>query len=71
MNKSFPFKKRENPLSSEPAKQESKSGVREKYTATMDKALRKKIKIAAIEKGIDFSQYIEEAALEKLEREGY
>jgi|LFRM01.2.fsa_nt_gb hypothetical protein len=71
MNKSFPFKKRENPLSSENGNKTAGSGVREKYTATMDKELRKKVKIAAVEKGIVFSQYIEEAVMEKLEREGY
>jgi len=37
----------------------------------MDRNLRKKAKIAAVEKGIVFSQYIEEAVMEKLEREGY
>lgn len=70
MNKAFPFKKRENPLSGN-NKAEPESGIREKYTATMDRALRKKVKIAAVEKGIVFSQYIEEAVMEKLEREGY
>lgn len=44
---------------------------REKYTATMEKDLRIRVKIAAAKKGIQFSQYIEEAVLEKLGREGY
>jgi len=43
---------------------------REKYTATMDKALRKRIKLAAIEAGVQVSTYIEMACLEKLSREG-
>ena len=44
---------------------------RVKYTATMDKALRKAVKIAAVNKNLQFSQYIEEALKEKLQREGY
>ena len=44
---------------------------REKYTATMEKALRKRVKIAAIEMGLQVSSFIEEACKEKLEREGY
>ncbi|HHX80817.1 MAG TPA: hypothetical protein GX692_07120 [Acholeplasmataceae bacterium] len=71
MNKSLPFKKRENPLANTGTNANADSGIREKYTATMDRALRKKVKIAAVEKGIMFSQYIEEAVIEKLEREGY
>ena len=43
---------------------------REKYTATMDKNLRMRIKIAAVKKGKQLSEYIEEAVLQKLEREG-
>lgn len=43
---------------------------REKYTATMDKNLRKRIKLAAIEAGVQVSTYIEMACLEKLNREG-
>ncbi|MBO7079451.1 MAG: hypothetical protein J6W64_06550 [Bacilli bacterium] len=43
---------------------------REKYTATMDKNLRKRIKLAAIEAGVQVSTYIELACLEKLNREG-
>jgi hypothetical protein len=71
MNKTLPFKKRENPLANTGSSTNVESGIREKYTATMDRALRKKVKIAAVEKGIMFSQYIEEAVIEKLEREGY
>lgn len=43
---------------------------REKYTATMEKTLRKRVKIAAAMAGIQVSTFIEEACLEKLEREG-
>lgn len=43
---------------------------REKYTATMEKSLRRRVKIACAEEGIQFSAFIEEACLEKLEREG-
>lgn len=43
---------------------------REKYTATMDKKLRKRIKLAAIEDGVQVSTFIEQACLEKLNREG-
>lgn len=45
--------------------------VRVKYTATMERELRKRVKIAAIKRGIVFSQYIEEAVIEKLDREGF
>lgn len=43
---------------------------REKYTATMEKSLRKRVKIAAATAGIQVSTFIEEACLEKLEKEG-
>jgi hypothetical protein len=43
---------------------------REKYTATMDPTLRKRIKIACAMNGMMFSQFIEEACKEKLAREG-
>lgn len=43
---------------------------REKYTATMEKALRKRIKVASALEGIQVSSFIEQACLEKLEREG-
>lgn len=69
----FPFKKRENPFAtpteSTPKKVE-KVDKRDKYTATMESNLRIRLKIASAKKGIQFSQYIEEAVLEKLEREG-
>lgn len=69
----LPFKKRENPLAEANPRQSvtKRAETREKYTATMDKDLRKRVKIASVEKGIVFSQYIEEALIEKLEREGY
>lgn len=70
-SKTLPFKKRENPLATNPKPASAVSTTRDKYTATMDRNLRKRVKIASVEKGIVFSQYIEEAVLEKLEREGY
>lgn len=44
--------------------------VRDKYTSTMDQALRRKIKIACATRGIMFAQFVEEACREKLAREG-
>ncbi len=44
--------------------------IREKYTATMDVALRRKIKIVCATRGIMFSEFIEMACKEKLSREG-
>jgi hypothetical protein len=71
-SKTLPFRKRENPLATNNQNPGVvNSGTRDKYTATMERNLRKKVKIAAVEKGIDFSQYIEEAVMEKLEREGF
>ncbi len=64
---STPFKKRENPLAKMVKPVET--GNREKYTATMDKELRKRIKIASAMKEIQVSTFIEEACREKLERE--
>lgn len=49
---------------------EADDANREKYTATMEKTLRRRVKIACAEEGIQFSAFIEEACLEKLEREG-
>lgn len=43
---------------------------RQKYTATMDVALRRKIKIVCATRGIMFSEFIEMACKEKLSREG-
>ena len=43
---------------------------REKYTATMDVSLRRRIKVASAMTGIQVSTFIEQACLEKLEREG-
>ncbi|MDD3171047.1 MAG: hypothetical protein PHO86_01880 [Bacilli bacterium] len=67
-NRAFPFQKRENPLAT-PVKPATSSD-KEKYTAVMEKEIRIKVKIAAAKKGLQFSQYVEEAVLEKLEREG-
>ncbi len=69
-----PFKKRESPLSFDSKSTQTAQvaeGDRIKYTATMDKELRKAVKIAAVNKNLQFSQYIEEALREKLQREGY
>lgn len=79
-----PFKKRSNPFSNltsaAPVVEEVKPVVqpkkvvedqnREKYTATMEKSLRKRVKIASAMAGIQVSTFIEEACKEKLEREG-
>lgn len=51
-------------------KKEIDDSNREKYTATMEKTLRKRVKIAAATAGIQVSTFIEEACKEKLEREG-
>lgn len=75
--KDFTFKKRENPFDKLNAKVTEtkpkvvvKTNQREKYTATMDTQLRMRIKIAAVKSGKQLSEYIEEAVLQKLEREG-
>lgn len=81
-----PFKKRESPLvlNSEPVAEKTSSrpvqsavahkvqpAAKVKYTAVMDNDLRIRIKVASAKKNIQLSQFIEEAVLEKLEREGY
>jgi hypothetical protein len=43
---------------------------RQKYTATMDENLRRRIKITCARRGIMFSQFVEDACKEKLNREG-
>lgn len=43
---------------------------RVKYTSTMDKKLRRQIKIVCAERGLLFAAFIEEACKEKLRREG-
>ncbi len=43
---------------------------RVKYTATMSKKLRRRIKIVCADRDIMFSQFIELACMEKLNREG-
>lgn len=45
--------------------------VRDKYTATMETELRTRVKIASAKMRIQFSQFIELAVTEKLEREGF
>jgi len=54
----------------QPQKKVSEGNGREKYTATMEKSLRKRVKIASAMAEIDISTFIEEACKEKLEREG-
>lgn len=53
-----------------PKEKEINDENREKYTATMDRALRIRIKKAAIDLGLQVSSFIEAACLEKLERDG-
>ena len=71
MNSNTPFKKRENPLARMNKVVVQQNNDREKYTATMDRELRKRLKVAAAMKEMQVSTFIEEACLEKLEREGY
>lgn len=68
MNSNNPFKKRDNPFANKKAVQ---SNERDKYTATMDREVRKRVKVASAMKGVQFSQFVEEACLEKLEREEF
>jgi len=70
-SKSLPFRKRELPSASKNKSQVADKPTRDKYTATMEKDLRKRVKLASVEKGVVFSQFIEEAVMEKLEREGF
>lgn len=68
-----PFKKRGNPLTienSKPAVAAPTNDDRVKYTATMEKDLRIQVKIASAKLNLSFSEFIEEALREKLEREG-
>ena len=46
------------------------SEERLKYTATMDRELRRSIKVLCAQRDIMFSQFIEQACIEKLNREG-
>ena len=46
------------------------SDERLKYTATMDRELRRRIKVVCAQRDIMFSQFIEQACIEKLNREG-
>lgn len=43
---------------------------RVKYTSTMDRKLRRSIKIICAERGLMFASFVEEACREKLRREG-
>lgn len=44
--------------------------VRDKFTSTMDRTLRRNIKIVCAQRGIMFAQFVEEACREKLAKEG-
>ena len=54
-----------------PVIQQKQNEVRDKYTATMETELRTRVKIASAKMRIQFSQFIELAVTEKLEREGF
>lgn len=43
---------------------------REKYTSTMDVALRRRIKVVCAQRGIMFAKFVEDACREKLSKEG-
>ena len=62
--------KRQTVVKTSPKVVETNDANREKYTATMDKNLRKRIKLAAIEDGVQVSTFIEIDCMEKLNREG-
>ena len=78
-NNGMPFKKRTNPLESPQVQQPVQNPApapkvndasRLKYTATMDKALHRRLKVAAAMTGIQISTYIEEAVAARLDKEG-
>lgn len=78
-NNGMPFKKRTNPLESPQVQQpvekpapvaKQKEGSRLKYTATMDVALHRRLKVASAMTGVQISTYIEEAVAARLDREG-
>ncbi len=62
--------KRSASVAAKPKKVVVASEERVKYTATMDKDLRFRVKIAAFKQGVDFSSYIEQACAQKLEEDG-
>lgn len=43
---------------------------RQKYTSTMDVALRRRIKVFCAQRGIMFAKFVEDACREKLNKEG-
>ncbi len=65
-----PIVKTVNKPVSQKSQKDVEDGNREKYTATMEKNLRKRIKIASAMSGIQVSTFIEQACIDKLEREG-
>ena len=79
-NNGMPFKKRTNPLETptqaQPAPKpviasQANDGTRLKYTATMDRDLHRRLKVASALTGVQISTYIEEAVKAKLDREGH
>ncbi len=46
------------------------NNARDKYTSTMDQELRRKIRIECARRGILFKTFVEQACIEKLQREG-
>ena len=44
---------------------------RDKFTSTMERSLRRSIKVVCAQRGIMFAQFVEEACRDKLEREGF
>ena len=57
-SKPLPFKKRENPLATNTTtRTTARTSTREKYTATMDRELRKRVKLASVGEKLIFSIY--------------
>ena len=44
--------------------------IRDKYTSTMDRTLRRSIKVLCAQRGILFASFVEDACREKLRKEG-
>lgn len=62
--------KRTQPAPKKVIKEVEVSADRDKYTSTMDRKLRRQIKIVCAERGLLFASFVEEACKEKLRREG-
>lgn len=65
-----PTTRRTQPKQVKVRREEPLDESREKYTSTMDTNLRREIKIICATRGIMFSQFIEDACKEKIDREG-